>query len=311
MARRNKPEDSLDLLLDTMCNAFGGIIMIAILVALLAKDPAPAEADASQTALASIVQRQLRSTRDELGAAQQLQEALARQLQQTNVATKLADERDELARQLGGFTASAPDQPEVKARKDELRRRTATVQSEVAELEAKEVKLTRELGELDRAIKEAQAQRTIELGPPPTEQATQKSPLNLIFRHNRLYPLMVLGPGGAVRNEATVKWNEILRGPSDVMSVEVEPIPGAGIDVEKNEAALRDFIAMLRKLKSGLAAGSDFYLASYVYKDSFPAYLRFKKLFAQANTGIDQGWEPVPNEDNLKFGQSGFKPPKQ
>lgn len=34
--RRQKPKDSLDLLLDTMCNTFGGIILIAILVALLA-----------------------------------------------------------------------------------------------------------------------------------------------------------------------------------------------------------------------------------------------------------------------------------
>ena len=33
-SRNNGPSDSLDLLLDTMCNAFGGIVIIAILVAL-------------------------------------------------------------------------------------------------------------------------------------------------------------------------------------------------------------------------------------------------------------------------------------
>src|ERR1700722_1452771 len=33
--RRKKPNDSLYMLLDTMCNAFGGIILLAVLVVLL------------------------------------------------------------------------------------------------------------------------------------------------------------------------------------------------------------------------------------------------------------------------------------
>src|SRR4051794_5148965 len=33
--RRRKPSDSLYMLLDTMCDAFGGIILLAVLVALL------------------------------------------------------------------------------------------------------------------------------------------------------------------------------------------------------------------------------------------------------------------------------------
>ena len=40
MRRRSRaPKDSLDLLLDTMCNAFGGIVLIAILIALLIESP--------------------------------------------------------------------------------------------------------------------------------------------------------------------------------------------------------------------------------------------------------------------------------
>ena len=33
--RRQRPNDSLDMLLDTMCNTFGGIILLAVLVTLL------------------------------------------------------------------------------------------------------------------------------------------------------------------------------------------------------------------------------------------------------------------------------------
>ena len=108
-----------------------------------------------------------------------------------------------------------------------------------------------------------------------------------------------------MRNEATVKWLDFRNG------TEVEPIPGAGIDAEKDEVALRDFIALLRKVKGGLDAGAELYVASYVYKDSFPAFLRFKQALTKANIGIGQGWEPVGNDDNLKFGSTGFKPGEQ
>jgi hypothetical protein len=45
--RSNRQEDSLEMLLDTMCNAFGGLILIAILIAILARTtdgrPGPGE----------------------------------------------------------------------------------------------------------------------------------------------------------------------------------------------------------------------------------------------------------------------------
>ena len=38
MGKRNDEESSLELLLDTMCNTFGGIVFITILVALITND---------------------------------------------------------------------------------------------------------------------------------------------------------------------------------------------------------------------------------------------------------------------------------
>ena len=37
--------DSLDLLLDTMCNLFGGIVFVALLIAMLASDGATKRAE--------------------------------------------------------------------------------------------------------------------------------------------------------------------------------------------------------------------------------------------------------------------------
>ena len=315
MARSTKPEDSLDLLLDTMCNAFGGIIMIAILVALLIKDTKQAEKGPSDAAQASLVQRKLKQARDDLENTQKFKDRLEKTLQQSGEAAKQVQERDALKRQVEDAIArataaesllkSAPEKTEGRLKKDTVENQKAAAQREIAELEKKAKELSEKLAELEKALSDARAKRTIELGPPPVEQDTTKSPFNIIFRHNRLYPLFVPGPGGVVKNETTLRWTPLAAGD------EVEPIVGTGIDAEKNEAALRDFIAALRKINASLDAGAQLYVASYVYKDSFPAYLTFKKHFTLAKTGIDQGWQPAPNDDNLRFGESGFKPKKQ
>ena len=45
--RRKRPPDSLYMLLDTMCNAFGGIILLAVLVTLLTSNERQIRAAAS------------------------------------------------------------------------------------------------------------------------------------------------------------------------------------------------------------------------------------------------------------------------
>lgn len=315
MARARKQEDSLDLLLDTMCNAFGGIIMIAILVALLIKDTKQAEKGPSEAVQASMVDRKLTQTREELEATRELQEQLKMQLQQAGEAAKLVEERDTLQKQFEETTAranaaesllrSTTDTTEARGKKDAIEQKKAALLRETAELEKNAKELSEKLARIEKALAEARSQRTIELGPPAAERETKKNPFNVIFRHNRLYPLLSLGANGLARNEATVKWVEFRNG------AEAQPTPGVGIDAEKDEAALREFIALLRKVKGGMDVGSELYVASYVYKDSFPAFLRFKQALATANLGIGQGWKPVENEDNLSFGAVGFKPGEQ
>jgi len=315
MARRTQPADSLDLLLDTMCNAFGGIIMIAILVALLIKDTKQAEKGPSEAVQASMVDRKLTQTREELEAARELKEQLEKRLQQAGEAAKLVQERDTLQKLFEETTAranaaesllrSTTDTTEARGKKDAIEQRKATLLRETAELEKNAKELSEKLALIEKALSDARARRTIELGPPAAERETKKTPYNVIFRHNRLYPLILPGGNGMARNETTVKWVEMRN------AVEVAPIPGAGIDAEKSEAALRDFIAVLGKVKGGLDAGGELYVAAYVYKDSFPAFLRFKQALTTANLGIGQGWEPVIDDDNLMFGATGFKPGEQ
>ena len=55
--RRRKPHDSLYMLLDTMCNAFGGIILLAVLVVLLTSKEK--SQSASQTDSTEMLQRRV------------------------------------------------------------------------------------------------------------------------------------------------------------------------------------------------------------------------------------------------------------
>ena len=88
-AARFRPGDSLDLLLDTMCNTFGGIIMIAILVALLAQQ-SPAPIVPADRARSEMTERRLAIADTDLAAAR----ALRTQLEdQALVGPKLSGKR--------------------------------------------------------------------------------------------------------------------------------------------------------------------------------------------------------------------------
>src|SRR5215218_408098 len=92
--RRHQP-DSLELLLDTMCNTFGGIIMIALLIALLSRDT---DADANGT---QSFRKQLEQAERQTVEAEKLRSKILDSAD-TNVVAALAmlKERDELQRKL-------------------------------------------------------------------------------------------------------------------------------------------------------------------------------------------------------------------
>lgn len=73
--RRQRPSDSLDMLLDTMCNTFGGIILLAVLVTLLtSRERHGSAATASDTQ--EMLQRRLAMAQANLQQALQLQKSL-------------------------------------------------------------------------------------------------------------------------------------------------------------------------------------------------------------------------------------------
>ena len=89
---RSKRGDSLDLLLDTMCNAFGGIVLIAILITLLTRETRRQFDERSSDLDRELIERQIASLQSDIREAN---EYLARQASSVSVDPALAARLDE------------------------------------------------------------------------------------------------------------------------------------------------------------------------------------------------------------------------
>jgi len=299
MARNHRPDDSLDLLLDTMCNAFGGIIMIAILVTLLAKDP---KTTASSSA-APVQNPGMTPLQQQIQNATATKASLINEIQKAGPVGQLLIQRDGLAAQVAGAEKAletaemASDRPSPPGTvKDPV----AALQGQLALLRKKEQQLQELLVNLGEQSKDKQAKQSIVFKPPPPAQQTQKAPFSLIFRHDRMYQVEVSVRGTFENNRETIRWN----------GNEAIPIKEKGIDPAKDKAAALALIRSLPAIGRTLS-GRELYVASYVYADSFRAYLLFKQLFLTENVGVSHGWQPIPHMDNLKFGAFGSQAPVQ
>ena len=68
--RVRRANDSLDLLLDTICNAFGGIVLIALLISLVTQQIKIEEADHASDVENQILEREIARYSAQIAAAQ-------------------------------------------------------------------------------------------------------------------------------------------------------------------------------------------------------------------------------------------------
>jgi len=189
MARRHDTFDdgSLELLLDTITNAFGGILFLAILVVVLLKgtgqkmSPSEPVAEVDLVSLTDQLEQleaELATTEIELRAAEavstnlaapDLKETITELHQQRRLRDRLNDDKSRLARQL------------------------AMSQKQVKDIAAKSESLTRELADEKDALErlrsnldQERAKRKIK-SPFPEERAATKSDYSVTIRYGRWY----------------------------------------------------------------------------------------------------------------------------
>jgi hypothetical protein len=294
------------MLLDTMCNTFGGIILIALLIALLAREARNSQAETRAiTENAALLQRQVQQAQDELGQARLLQQQLAQRaadpaasnlLSLVQRRQQLRDLNELMVEQLQAAAQPAAFRPadlvsNWSVRATAVQTNLTLERTLAAGLESQLQELHLQSNQLAQAaLRQVQHLRL------PREHATVKTNLNVIVRYGKIYPLYLFRFGAPERNTESVSWAE----EADHVR-RVEPAPDKGFAAGPAAPGLAEFLAQVRT--------NDFYLAFQVYEDSFPAFRAVKEAALQH--GFEYAWEPRTNGFIVRLGPGQQAPQPQ
>lgn len=305
--RHTKPPDSLELLLDTMCNLFGGIVLLAVLVTLLAKQEKGAEVDANVDSRA-MLQRRIAQVEAEQDDLRRQQDELEAQIAANPAKERLhmVSERKHLQRQLDllreqaiagqAQVTNAPssdpaerlrqleaEKKSIEFQRSQLENSLATVEGSQRQMLQREIDIKRQFAEI--VATQVQALRL------PQERETVKEAFWILVKHGQLYPLRTVSGD---LNTATISWKE------NRDSALPTPLAGRGLDPSKSPSSLR-------RIVQSIPAGK--YVAYIVWEDSFATFNIAKQLTVAAKR--EYGWEPRKQDEVVIFSAEGSRPSAQ
>lgn len=292
-------QDSLELLLDTLCNVFGGIILIACLLAMLSRPTSDIPADTPG------LTETIAKARSELDGLQNLRARL--QSEDSPEVRALMKELEALKKTAETRKQERAEQAAEATEKAEHAVKDAD--DAIARLRIQEQSQQKKLGLINEATKTAQERMTA-LGKRladlqldlertdgantekvrfPRERPTGKSAAPLILRHGEIHPVFKPGSAGtpAVGGARTPDGN-----------LTALPQPGQGLQPGRDDARLRALLPAL--------TGSSRYLTIYVYPDSYPAMRALKRIILEL--GLQYGLDLCTEHEVLIFSATGEKP---
>lgn len=296
--RRKKPNDSLYMLLDTMCNAFGGIILLAVMVVLLTnkeKSQKPSSSDSQE-----MVVRRLALAQTNLDDSLRLESTLQTKAQDGRWRKQMAllstrkslqdaiheahDEIGENTKNLETANATDPgdrlkflnsEQANEQAKKLDAQNRLEAAQQNINRLKQRladmQVQVQAKLNDLQRPLRL------------PMEHPTDKQVLYIIVQYGRIYPTR--NPDLS-QNDVDINWT------TGFFTETANPIPGKGLAPNSMDHYF-----------DGVSRNS-IYVAFIVFEDSFPAFIQARE--SALYRGFSYGWQPLRTaEGPVTFGTTG------
>jgi len=287
MAREDDEGGSLDMLLDTLCNTFGGIILIALLLALS-------------------VNKKSVELYDKLVKTDDNQSDLIREREQLrNSLVDLKDENIEILEDLEDDAYSKREEiEEIKDNLDDLNSDSSSLEK-LAQLEKEKLQdmldvestieeerltMEEELSRLEAIFEHQELSKELKKKPYrkvslPQQKDTRKKPLPVIVAHGKMYPMISINIGSVEKNEDGLLWNQT---PDDRFQVKVDP--EKGVD-PMNDDALDLFLSSVRDAPRSVR--QDFFLNLFVYSDS-ENFAIFNKIRDEAVLRkLDYNWIPI------------------
>ena len=297
--------DALELLLDTVCSMFGAILLIAILVALMAQT-VKVETPADQ-ASAEMMHRRIATAEADLAKTRRLiaeaaapsatgmAELVAEKEKLEQELERAKSQRKQMSSQVQDLVAQETTDfsTEWKKLTGELRalqRHLQEVANEIKTQDENRARLEGRIAEINKLIQKEKDAHLVTLRF-PKERARSKKSFAIICKFGKIYPLYDIN--GAT-NDKTIAWSN--KGPDSRLS---KPIESLGWTMSDNKMSIDQL------LKS--APKEEFYLAFYVYPDSFEAFrsLRDQAALQQLEFGVQ--FERAGND--LFWGSKGSSPP--
>jgi hypothetical protein len=279
--RRGEPPDSLELLLDTLCNTFGGVLFIAMLVAVLLQiggESTPAEtAQSVSAATLAELNDTLAVLRDEVDALEATlggQEALADRTSTEDLDALIR--RREAATAAASRLASARDHSLV-----DLGRREQRVREIGESLEALESRLAEARGRRDEArerLAEARTSRSRTIHAPVVHRSFKNS-IALVVRYERMY---VWHRYDSLGNRLGPDLDEVVIVEDTSGGLLTAPNPRAGIPISENPT-LKEAVA--RRLAAFPPDRYD--LQIVVRPDSFGSFHTLRSALAEIGYECD------------------------
>jgi len=202
--RKTGTSDSLDLLLDTICNTFGGVLFIAMLVIILlnmsghkaASVPAEAEARAQLAAAKdSLAQAQVELER--LRRASTEQAKIVAQFSDPKVKELLTSMTSSQSRAATTSASRAANLQTAAEKQEEINR----IASDLAALEAALAHAQKQLSAVESQLKQERELRTRTVNLPKQKQTT-KDQIAFLLQGGRLHAYMRIGTSGNPEQDA-------------------------------------------------------------------------------------------------------------
>lgn len=274
MSRRHSSrQDSLELLLDTICNTFGGVLFIAILVVLLLQQTGVGTAT-STVAVPPVSELDLQSLNARLSAANQELETLTenRFSQEAVVANFApAEVRDLISRR---HTVTR-DQNSLQAEVDRLQSEIAIQVAHIESLDERELQVkSNQTAAIERrqnvqsTLEQDRQSRVEEVRMPVIRSAGGKSEIGLVLRYGRLY---VWHHYGANNERLGLNTDDFVVVSEDEESLVIRPIPTRGTPINgsaESRAAMRNVLSRFDHRRC--------YLTPIVRPDSYGAFKYFR-----------------------------------
>ena len=311
MKRRlhQQQQDSLELLLDTLCNVFGGIILIACLLAMLSRPKTTGNNEATKDPIdhesGILIEKRIEQSQSELDGFLKLRA----QLQSDEDPATLP-----LITELTTLKKTAAKLRQDKAKQSERASAMAQhavqdVSQEIARLREQEQEIERKLGLANKAAEAARQMKSaieknladlqleledvntlkIEKLRFPRERVLNKKAAPVILQYGQIFPLF----------DSSGNANDAVRQvPAANGIFTAFAKPGRGMNPTLQRAKL---LALIRQL-----VGQSSYLTLYIYPDSYGTLRELKKIIHEL--GADYGMELCTEHQILIFDPKGVKP---